>query len=59
MAVTLKQVLDHLIRHGEGYHTPAIRQQHLDAVAAMPGDPAELANPSEPAPAGSTEEKES
>lgn len=45
MAVTLKDVLEHLIRHGEGYHTPAVRQQHLDAVADAIGEDVELAGP--------------
>lgn len=53
MAVTLKEVLEHLIRHGEGYHTPAIRQEHLDAVKVLDSGPDE--DVTEPA-AGSEQE---
>jgi hypothetical protein len=32
---TLKDVLEHLVRHAEGYYTPALRQEHLDALHVL------------------------
>lgn len=43
--VTFREVLEHLIRHGEGYHTPAIRQEHLDAVKVLDPQPEDVTEP--------------
>jgi hypothetical protein len=33
--VYIREVLEHLVRHSEGYHTPAARQEHLDALKVL------------------------
>jgi hypothetical protein len=38
---TLKDVFEHLVLHSSGYPTNADRQEHLDALAALDGDPPE------------------
>jgi hypothetical protein len=48
---TLKDVLEHLIRHAEGYYTPALRQEHLDALHVLDQPEAEAAPEAAPAAA--------
>ena len=40
----VREVLEHLVRHSEGYHTPAARQEHLDALKVLDG-PEDVAEP--------------